>query len=305
MKILVVGSYVVDLMSRTPHMPNPGETVFGGPFQMGPGGKGSNQAVAASRLGASVTMVTKIGKDLFGDQALNNFSQENIDTTYVSQHPNETTGAALIAVDEQSENMIVVAPGACSKMTREDVVQAEKAFQEADIVLLQLEISMEAVETAIDLADQYEKPIILNPAPYQKIKQYYLEKIDYITPNETETYMLTGVEVKDKNSAYRAAKILQDFGVKTVVITLGKLGCFVFDGESNGYIVPSYSVDAIDTTGAGDAFNGAFATFLTEGYPLQEAVRRANAVAALAVTKIGTAPAMPMKEEVVKFLQAT
>lgn len=300
--ILVVGSYVVDLMSRTPHMPSPGETVLGGPFHMGPGGKGGNQAVAAARLGSRVTMLTKVGHDVFGDEALKNFTTENIDTTHVTRHPDEVTGTALIAVDDQRENMIVVAPGACGKITKEDIVKAEQSFKDADIVLVQLETSMEAVETTINLANKLGKPIILNPAPYQDVSQDLLEKIDYITPNETEASLLSGVKVMDEASAREASIKLKEQGVHTVLITLGKTGCFVYDGTSEGGIVPAFSVNVVDTTGAGDAFNGAFATFIANGLSLQEAVTRANAVAALAVTKVGTAPAMPFAEEVEKFL---
>lgn len=302
-KIVVVGSYVVDLMSRTPHMPSPGETVLGGPFQMGPGGKGGNQAVAAARLNAEVTMLTKVGHDVFGDEALKNFENEKINTAHITRHPKEVTGAALIAVDDESENMIVVAPGACGKITKEDILEAEQSFKKADIVLLQLETSMEAVETTIELAHQLDKPIILNPAPYQKVSRGLLENLDYITPNETEASLLTGVKVIDEDTAREASKVLKDQGVDTVIITLGKVGCFVYDGSDEGYMVPGFTVDVVDTTGAGDAFNGAFATFIAEGYELKEAVIRSNAVAALAVTKIGTAPAMPFKEDVVKFLQ--
>lgn len=300
--ILVVGSYVVDLMSRTPHMPSPGETVLGGPFRMGPGGKGGNQAVAAARLGADVTMITKVGHDIFGDEAIKNFTTEKIKTTYITRHAEEVTGTALIAVDNESENMIIVAPGACGKITKEDIHRAEQSFQDADMVLVQLETSMEAVETTIHLAHKLDKPIILNPAPYQEVDQELLGKIDYITPNETEAYLLTGVKVIDESSAQEAAKKLKDQGVGTVIITLGKSGCFVYDGTNEGYMVPSFPVKVADTTGAGDAFNGAFATFIAEGYELKEAVTRSNAVAGLAVTKIGTAPAMPFKEEVEKFL---
>lgn len=302
-KILVVGSYVVDLMSRTPHMPSPGETVFGGPFRMGPGGKGGNQAVAAARLGADVTMLTKVGHDVFGDEALQNFINEDINTTYVTRHPDEITGTALIAVDDQSENMIVVAPGACGKITKADIYEAEASFKEADMVLVQLETSTEAIETTINLAHQLGKPIILNPAPFQHIDNTLLEKVDYITPNETEASLLTGVKVVDEHSAREASKKLIELGVNTVIITLGKAGCFIYDGTTEGYNVPAYTVDVVDTTGAGDAFNGAFATFIAQGNTLKGAVSRANAVAGLAVTKVGTAPAMPFLDDVKQFLK--
>ncbi|MBU9710401.1 ribokinase [Evansella tamaricis] len=301
--IVVVGSYVVDLMCRTPHMPKPGETVLGGPFKMGPGGKGGNQAVAAARLGSNVTMVTKVGIDVFGDEAVRNFEKEGINSTYVTRHGEESTGAALIAVDQDSENMIVVALGACGKITQEDVSDAISSFDEANIVLIQLETSIEAVEKSVHLVMELNKPIILNPAPYQEFDEELLKGVTYITPNETEATLLTGVDVKDENSAREAAIILKKKGVKTVIITLGKQGCFVYDGNDKGRLISGFNVDAVDTTGAGDAFNGAFATYIARGFSLDDAARQANAVAALSVTKVGTAPAMPYESDLSSFLK--
>ncbi|MDX5475027.1 MAG: ribokinase [Bacillaceae bacterium] len=302
-KIVVVGSYVVDLTARTPHMPKPGETVLGGPFKMGPGGKGGNQAVAAARMGAEVTMVTKVGEDLFGEDALNNFTKEGINTKYITKHETESTGTALIAVDDTSENMIVVSLGACGTITEEDVLQAEIAFREADIILLQLETSMEAIQTTIQLAKKLGKPIVLNPAPYQPISDELLAKVNYITPNETEASLLTNVEVVDEDSARVAAKVLLNKGINTVIITLGKKGCYLLEqGQTEGKLISGYQVKAIDTTGAGDAFNGGFAHFLAEGKSVEESCRLANAVAALSVTKFGTAPAMPFRKEIEAFI---
>lgn len=301
-KILVVGSYVTDLMSRTPHMPRPGETVLGGPFQMGPGGKGGNQAVAAARLGSEVMMVTKVGYDVFGDEAIKNFEKENIHSAYITRHPTESTGTALIAVDEDFENIIVVAPGACGTIDREDVYRAEKSFIESDIVLLQLETSLEAVTHTIELAYEHGKTIVLNPAPYREISDDLLRKIDYITPNETEAYWLTGIEVVDEKTAKAASELLIQKGVKNVIITLGKLGAFVYEADGTHYMVDAYPVEVADTTGAGDAFNGGLATFIARGESLKNAVIKSNAVAALAVTKVGTAPAMPYEDEVEQFL---
>jgi len=302
-KVLVVGSYVVDLMSRTPHMPSLGETVLGGPFKMGPGGKGGNQAVAASRLGYEVAMLTKVGNDMFGNQALTNFKNENIDTSNISRHPDEATGTALIAVDEHGDNMIVVAPGACGKITESDVLDAKDSFKNADIILTQLETSLEAVKTTVELAYELGKPVVLNPAPFREISKELLGKINYITPNETEARLLTGINVIDETTARQAAIKLTKMGVDKVIITLGKAGCFVYDGTTEGELIPAFSVDARDTTGAGDAFNGAFASFVAEGYNFEDAARRANAVAALAVTKLGTAPAMPYSKELEVFLR--
>ncbi|CDQ38700.1 ribokinase [Virgibacillus salexigens] len=303
--IMVVGSYVVDLMSRTPHMPKPGETVLGGPFQMGPGGKGSNQAVAAARQGANVTMVTKVGHDLFGDHAMENFTEESIDTTYVTRHTEEATGTAIITVDDQGENTIVVALGACGKITSTDVQGAEQRLEASDMVLVQLETSMDAIRTTIQLARKHNKPVILNPAPFQQIDDDLLQDVAYITPNETEASLLTGIEVVDESSARKAAKQLIERGVHAVVITLGKQGCFVYDGSDDGTLVKGFPVQAVDTTGAGDAFNGGLATFIAEGMKLAKAVIRANAVAAISVTKTGTAIAMPTMADVEEFLRNT
>lgn len=300
-KIVVVGSYVVDLMSRTPHLPKPGETVLGGPFKMGPGGKGGNQATAAARCGSEVTFLTKLGDDTFGREALAHFQKENVDIQYVKVDPNESTGAALIAVDDQSENSIVVALGACGTITERDVMVAEAAFADADIVLLQLETSIEAVETSVELAAKHNVPVILNPAPYQKFPKEILSKVKYITPNETEAFELTGVEVVDEESAVKAAGVLHEMGVEHVIITLGKKGALLYLGEDSYKFIPGFKVEAIDTTGAGDAFNGGLAHAISSKMPIEEAMEYANTVAALSVTKIGTAPAMPTKEEIEEF----
>lgn len=300
--ITVVGSYVVDLMSRTPHMPKPGETVLGGPFRMGPGGKGGNQAVAAARQGSQVYMVTKVGDDQFGKDALQNFINENIETRYVFVDQKEATGAALIAVDNNSENMIVVALGACGKLTADDVAKAEETIRDSSVVLVQLETSIEAVTTTLALAAKHHVPVILNPAPYQEFPQELLKNVTYITPNETEASLLTGIEVIDEETANQAAKMLFDRGVPQIVITLGKKGCYYYSGGDSGMLYPGFPVAAVDTTGAGDAFNGGFAHALAKKSSMEEAIRYANAVAALSVTKAGTAPAMPTKEEVARFL---
>lgn len=299
--VTVVGSYVVDLMSRTPRMPQPGETVLGGPFHMGPGGKGGNQAVAAARQGSSVRMVTKVGDDLFGKQALQHFQNEHIDTTYVFVDETEATGAALIAVDDQGENMIVVALGACGNLRAEDVQKAEASIRESDIVLVQLETSLEAVQAAVRLARVHTVPVILNPAPYQPFPRELLRDLTYLTPNETEASQLTGIPVQDDASAAEAARMLHSWGVPHVIITLGKRGCFYYDGTV-GKRVESFQVEAVDTTGAGDAFNGGLAHALASGQSLAEAIVYANAVAALSVTRIGTAQAMPAKSEVAVLL---
>lgn len=302
-KIVVVGSYVVDLMSRAPHLPKPGETVLGGPFKMGPGGKGGNQATAAARCGSEVTFVTKLGADVFGREALDHFKNENVNSQYIKVDAQESTGAALIAVDDNSENSIVVALGACGTITEADVMEVEGKIQEADIVLLQLETSIEAIVTTVKLASKHQVPVILNPAPFQEFPREILKDVSYITPNETEAFELSGVVVKDEASALMAAKKIHEMGVDTVIITLGSKGAFLYSGVEKGKLVAGFKVDAVDTTGAGDAFNGGFAHAISKGYSVVDAMVYANSVAALSVTKIGTAPAMPYKQDVENFLK--
>ncbi len=300
--VTVVGSYVTDLMSRTPHMPRVGETVLGGPFKMGPGGKGGNQAVAAARQGSMVYMVSKVGDDEFGVYARANFTKEHIITEYVFVNTEESTGAALIAVDDNGDNMIVVALGACGKLTASEVAQASGAIRISTVVLVQLETSTEAVVQTVAAAKNYGVPVILNPAPYHEFPREILKDITYITPNETEACSLTGVQVDNEEDALRAAKIMYDMGVPNVLITLGKKGCYFYNGGETGLLYSGFEVQAVDTTGAGDAFNGGLAYALAAGQELDDAIVYANAVAALSVTKVGTAPAMPTKEEVDAFL---
>lgn len=302
-RITVVGSYVVDLMSRTPQLPKPGETVLGGPFQMGPGGKGGNQATAAARSGSDVAFVTKVGDDVFGKEAIKHFEQEGFNIQFVHRSKTEATGTALIAVDDQGENDIVIAPGACGTMTRSDVLKAEEEIKRSQMVLLQLEISFEAIEAAIQQAVQHQVPVLLNPAPYVDFPQEWLKHITYATPNETEALGLTGVEVTDALSAQKAADVLHEKGVKTVVITLGKRGVFLSKQAGKGAWMDGFSVKAMDTTGAGDAFNGGFAHAISSGAPVEEAVQFGQAVAALSVTKMGTAASMPSRDEIKAFLK--
>jgi ribokinase len=301
-KVVVVGSYVVDLMSRAPHLPKPGETVLGGPFMMGPGGKGGNQATAAARCGSKVTFVTKLGDDVFGREALKHFQSENIQTEFVIVDSNQSTGAAIIAVDDQGENSIVVALGACGTIIEAEVVAAESKFKEADIVLLQLETSIEAIVTTVKLAEKYKVPVILNPAPYHEFPREILQSVSYITPNETEAFQISGIEVRDEQTALAASKRIYEMGVGAVIITLGSKGAYLYAGGESGELVGGFKVNAVDTTGAGDAFNGGFAHALSNSASIRESMTFANAVAALSVMKTGTAPAMPYLNEVEKLL---
>ncbi len=302
-KIAVMGSFVVDLMGRTPHLPVKGETVKGSTFKMGPGGKGSNQGVAAQRAGADVTMITKLGKDDFSEIALKSFRREGMDTSYIFQDEKYPTGAALILVDENtSENEILVTLGACEHITDEDIEVARKEIENSKLFLTQLETNVDAVEKAVDIAHKKGVPVILNPAPIQAISDELMKKIDILTPNEVEASILSGIEVTNVEQASKSAKVLMSKGAKSVIITLGSKGSLVVTKDKERFI-ESLKVDAIDTTGAGDAYNGGFVTALAEGKDIFEAAEFANIVAALSVTKIGTAPAMPYREEIEKYMK--
>lgn len=301
-KITVMGSFVVDLMARAPHLPVKGETVKGTTFKMGPGGKGSNQGVAAQRAGAEVTMITKIGRDDFAEIALRSFKNEKMDTDFIFQDENYSTGAALIMVDENtSENEILVTLGACNHITGEDIEIVRKNIENSKVFLTQLETNIDAVEEAINIAHQKGVQVILNPAPIQPIPDELLKKVDILTPNEVEAGILVGFEIKTLEDAKKAAKVLMGRGVNNVIITLGSKGSLVVTKHEERFI-ESLKVDAVDTTGAGDAYNGGFATALAEGKDIFDAAKFANVVGALSVTKIGTAPAMPYREEIDKIL---
>lgn len=300
-KVTVVGSFNTDLMVRTPRMPVKGETILGGPFLSGPGGKGANQAVAAARLGAEVTMLVKLGKDAFGDLAQANLEKEGILPKYILRSAESHTGVAFIIVDDTGENMIVVAGGTNDRMTTADVDIAREAICTADIVLMQLEVPLAVIEYTARMADEAGVKVMLNPAPGQRLPADLLKRIDYLTPNETEAELITGQKIASVEDAQLAARDLLASGVGTAVITLGSNGALVVTSEKSEH-VPGQKVQVVDTTGAGDAFNGAFAVALAEGKGLAEAAAFANVAAAIQVTRLGTAPAMPFRQEVEDFL---
>jgi ribokinase len=296
-KILVFGSFVVDLTSRTQKFPAPGETVMGSSFVLGPGGKGSNQAVAAHRAGADVTLATKVGKDVFGNIAKDFYTSEGMNTDFIFEDAQKETGTALIMVNEkENQNMILVVSGACANITDADIEMASDQIRNADFLLLQLEINLDALEKVISIAHESSTKVILNTAPAQALPDALFQKIDIVTPNESEASVLTGINVVNYEDARKAAGEFLKKGVKGVVITMGSHGAYVTDGNSEEIIEP-IPVDVIDTTGAGDAFNGGFVMALAEGKDIFEAARYGNAAGALAVTKAGTAPAMPYRRE--------
>ncbi len=304
-KVTVLGSFVVDLMARSPHIPVPGETVKGSIFKMGPGGKGSNQAVAAHRCGGNVTLITKVGKDVFGKVALDFYHGEGMDTQFVFEDETLSTGIALIMVDEHTaQNSITVVPGACGAITEEEMQRAFPVLDETAILVSQLETNLDILEPAVERVHQHGGMAILNPAPapQKPLDDSFIGMFDVVTPNETEASFLTGIEVVDRQSAHKAAQVLQKKGVKDVIITLGKMGCFLLASGGQALLFPTMDVKVVDTTGAGDAFNGGLATALSQGKDLRQAIYIATAVASLSVTKVGTAPAMPNEKELAQFL---
>ncbi|MBE7025565.1 MAG: ribokinase [Ruminococcaceae bacterium] len=297
-KIVGTGSLIVDIAGYAPHLPVDGETTLGSTLKLGPGGKGSNQLTAAHRAGAEVRIISKIGKDFLADIMLSHYKNEGMSTEYIGISETGETASAIIEVNEQTaQNRIIVIKGANDEVTVGDVLKAEKDFADCDVVLTQLETSFESILACKELAQKYNKPFVLNTAPFQEVPDGLIEGCDYITPNETEASFFSGVPVNTVEDAKKAADVLLKKDVKNVIITLGKMGVY-FKNMAEEYFVPAIEVDAVDTTGAGDAFNGGFATALSEGFAIPDALRFATCVAALSVTKKGTSPAMPFKEEI-------
>ena len=297
-KILVVGSINMDLVVRVPHSPKPGETVLGGDFETFPGGKGANQAVAASRMGGEVTMVGRVGHDDFGDTLIQGLVADKVKTTHVIKDSDAPTGIAMIAVAADGENLIVVASGANLQVSTEDVNNARSLMRETDILLMQLEVPLETVGAAVDLAAAYEVPVVLNPAPAQSLPKTILANVDVLTPNQHELAMLT--EEKDLEKGIQK---LREWGVKNLVITLGANGARVVTDEIDQRL-PAHEITAVDTTAAGDAFNGALAVALAEGKPILEAVRYGMAAGAMAATKRGAQPSLPTRDTVESLMKS-
>ena len=296
-KILVVGSSNTDMMIKTEHLPRPGETVLGGSFFMNPGGKGANQAVAVARLGGQIAFICKTGSDIFGHQSHQLFEEEGIDTSYIFSDTKNPSGVALITVDENAENCIVVASGANANLSPDNLAKAENAVDEAEFVLMQLEIPIETVAFVADMAYKKNKKIILNPAPAQKLSEELLQNLYLITPNETEAELISGIKISDEQSTVDAAKKIADMGVDHVIITLGSKGALVYSDQACEF-VPSVKVKAIDTTAAGDIFNGALVVALAEGRSLIDSVRFACKASAISVTRIGAQSSAPYRNEV-------
>ncbi|MDD4490315.1 MAG: ribokinase [Paludibacter sp.] len=299
-KIVVVGSCNTDMVVKSDRLPVPGETVLGGAFMMNPGGKGANQAVAIARMGGNVTFISKTGNDLFGRQSVEMYGDENIVTDYIFSDQHLPSGVALIMVDRNGENCIVVASGANGSLSPKDIEKARNVIESADILLMQLEVPMDTVEYAAKLAHEKGVKVVLNPAPAAFLSNDLLHCLYTIIPNKTEAEMLSGIKVSDLETAKQAADIIAAKGVDKVVITLGSKGALIKDGD-NYTNIPAESVNAVDTTAAGDTFCGALCVYLSEGYSLTESVRYANAAAAIVVTRIGAQSAIPYKNEVIKM----
>jgi ribokinase len=295
-RIVVIGSLVLDFVARAPRLPGAGETLLGNMFGMFPGGKGANQAVQARRLGALVHMIGCVGDDFMGERLLASLEQSGVDNRFVRCVPGINTAACCIHVDARGNNAIVIVPEANLMCGPADIEASREVIGAADIVLLQLEIPVATVAYAISVIAEYKVPVILNPAPAQALDSALLREVSILTPNEHEAQLLTGF--KEPSAA---AASLQEIGTKTVVVTVGERGAFLSTPEES-VLIPSHQVEVIDSTAAGDAFNGALAVALAEGQPIGQAVRFANAAGALACTRAGAQPSLATRAEVEALL---
>ena len=300
--IVVIGSSNTDMILKAARLPKPGETIIGGKFSTAAGGKGANQAVSAARAGGEVTLIARVGDDMFGEEAVQGFTRDGINVDNIIRDKNAPSGVALIFVDKMGENSIGVASGANANLSPDDIRGTENVISAAEILLMQLETPVETVEAATDIAAKHNVRIILNPAPAQELSNEFLKKVSVVTPNETEAELLTGIKVEDEKSAEHASRILSEKGIETVLITLGAEGVYAASPEFNG-IIPGFEVDAVDTTAAGDVFNGVLAVSLAEGKSLTEAVRFANAAGALSVMTLGAQTSAPSRMEIESFIK--
>lgn len=301
--VLVVGSANMDMVVSCERFPRPGETLLARDFGMYPGGKGANQAVACAKLGGHVEFLGKMGLDGFRERLVDRLERDGVGLRHLLQDPDAPTGIALITVDGDGQNEILVVPGSNMRLTPADLEARRDLFAAASVVLLQLEIPLETVQTAVELAGAAGATVILNPAPAQSLPPSLLAGVDLLTPNETEAAVLTGISVTDAASAKAAARRLLEVGVGAVIITRGAEGALLVTGDVV-HSFPARQVQAVDTTAAGDAFNGALAFALAQGQPLADAVPFANTVAAYSVTRNGAQTSMPTREEMASFAEA-
>jgi ribokinase len=301
--ILVVGSSNTDMIIKVQRIPKPGETILGGEFASAAGGKGANQAVGAARAGGAVTFIARVGQDMFGDKAVAGFIADGINVDYIVRDRTRPSGVALIFVGQSGENSIAVASGANASLAPADLKKAKGAFSKAGVVVLQLETPLGTVEAAVKLAASAGARVILNPAPARPLSDHLLRRVFLLTPNETEAELLTGVRVSNEAAAAKAADALLARGVENVIITLGARGAFVAGSQGRG-LVTGYKVKPMDTTGAGDVFNGTLAVALAEGKSLLEAARFGSAAAAISVTRLGAQTSAPGRKEIERLLAA-
>jgi ribokinase len=301
--VVVIGSANTDLVVRVPDLPHPGETVTGGRFEIVAGGKGANQAVAAARAGANVTFIGNIGRDDFGEDGLRCLRRENINTRHVARSIRTPSGVALIMVDQRGENLIGVARGANAELLPRHVEAALPAIRAARCLVVQLEIPLATVRRAIHLANHYNVPVLLNPAPAQRLPMTMLRQTTWLTPNETELATLVGAPARNKSEVETAARKLRMRGVENILVTCGARGvCWCNEAGTSWFAAPK--VRAIDAVGAGDCFSGAFAAAVAEGRSLERAIRFAVAAAAISVTRVGAQSSMPGRAEILRALPA-
>jgi len=297
-KIAVVGSANTDMVIVSDHFPSPGETILGGKFLMNPGGKGANQAVAAARLGGNVTFISRVGEDIFGQETFQHLQEEGVETKGLHKHPTAPSGVALITVDKHGENTIVVASGANMTLTPEEIAKDLRLVKASELLLIQLEIPLDTVLFLAKKAFEWGKKVILNPAPAANLPVEIYPYLYALTPNETEIAQLTGIYVVDEYSAKKAAGKLVSLGVEHVVITMGAAGAYLHSKHIQR-MIPAPKVKAVDSTAAGDTFNGGLAVALAEGMGWEAAVTFANRAAALSVTHMGAQASIPLRQAVV------
>lgn len=301
-RITIVGSLNMDLVIRSPRIPQPGETIIGSEFQTIPGGKGANQAVAAARLGGQVTMVGRVGEDSFADALLENLASAKIDATFVQRDKQAASGVALIVVDDHGENIIVVASGANMRMTEKDVAAAEAAIAESDVLLLQLEVPLPVVKRAAQIAQSHNVTVVLNPAPARELPPDLLASVDVLVPNESEAALITGFPVGSQSELEKAASKILNLGVRSVVITLGKRGAFLASADYKSKIYEAFSIQPVDTTAAGDAFVAGLSVYYGAGKTLPDAIRWGNAAGAVTALRFGAQTSLPKRNEVQELL---
>ncbi len=301
--VTVMGSFVADLAFRVDRVPAWGETLMGPSFQLGPGGKGSNQAVAAARAGGKVSFISKLGPDAFGQMARDMYAKEGIDTQFLFKTESATGAAAIIIDAAKGENAIIVVPGACFEVNNAEVDSAKALIAASSVFVVQLELNLAVVEYGLSVAHKLGVPTILNPAPATKLPESIYQYVDYIIPNETETAALTGIPVSDIASAEKAADAFLARGVRNAIITLGAQGVFVKNAKLKAHVPAVNAGKVLETTGAGDAFNGGFAVALSEGMDLVAAAKFGCATAGISVTRAGTAPSMPTRAEIDALLK--